>query len=57
MIDAGDAVRRRKRANRIYRDLAEERISGERAVKELKTLNRRQKGGWLWAGLQRILLH
>ena len=57
MIDAGDAVRRRKRANRIYKDLAEERISGERAVKELKALNRRQKGGWLWAGLQRILLH
>ncbi len=57
MLDAGDAVRRRKRANRIYRDLAEERISGERAVKELKTLNRRQKGGWLWAKLQRIFLH
>ncbi len=57
MIDAGDAVRRRKRANRIYKDLAEERISGERAVKELKALNRRQKGGWLWTGLQRIMLH
>lgn len=56
MIDAGDAVRRRKRANRIYRDLADERISGERAVKELKALNRRQKGGWLWAEIQRLFL-
>jgi len=57
MIDAGDAVRRRKRANRIYKDLTEERISGERAAKELKILNRRQKGGWLWSGLQRLLPH
>lgn len=55
MVDAGDAVRRRKRANRIYKDLAEERISGERAAKELKILNRRQKGGWLWSTLQRLL--
>jgi poly-gamma-glutamate synthase PgsB/CapB len=46
-LDAGDAVRRRKRANRIYADLAAERISHDRAVRELQALNQRQKGGWL----------
>jgi len=46
-LDAGDAVKRRKRANLIYRDLANERISHARAVIELQKLNKRQKGGWL----------
>ena len=55
LLDSGDAVKRRKLANRIYRDLANERISGERAAQELKVLNKRQKGGWLWAKLQRSL--
>lgn len=49
-FDAGDAVRRRKRADRIYRDLAAERISGERAALELQALTKRQKGGWLRFG-------
>ncbi len=47
LFDAGDSVRRRKRARVIYRDLANERISHQRAVQELKDLNKRQKGGWL----------
>jgi poly-gamma-glutamate synthase PgsB/CapB len=46
-LDAGDGVRRRKTANRIYKDMAAERISTERAALELKRLNKRQKGGWL----------
>ncbi len=46
-LDAGDAVKRRKKANQIYKDLAAERISNERAVTELKALTQRQKGGWL----------
>ena len=46
-VDAGDAVRRRKRANRIYKELIAERISCERAAKELQAINKRQKGGWL----------
>jgi poly-gamma-glutamate synthase PgsB/CapB len=46
-LDAGDAVKRRKQANRIYRDLVAERISHERAALELQKLNKRQKGGWL----------
>jgi poly-gamma-glutamate synthase PgsB/CapB len=51
-LDAGDAVRRRRLANQIYRDLVVERISTERAVLELQNLNKRQKGGWL---LQKVL--
>jgi poly-gamma-glutamate synthase PgsB/CapB len=47
ILDAGDAVKRRKKANRIYDDLIHERISHDRAAMELKKLNQRQKGGWL----------
>ncbi len=46
-LDAGDAVGRRRIANRLYRDLAAQRISGERVVAELQALNKRQRGGWL----------
>jgi hypothetical protein len=49
-LDAGDAVRRRKTAHQIYKDLTAERISHERAAMELKKLNKRQKGGWLAGG-------
>lgn len=52
-LDAGDAVRRRKKANRIYKDLANERISHPRAALELQALNKRQKGGWLVAKFKR----
>lgn len=52
LLDAGDAVRRRKKADRIYRELAAERISSDRAVAELKELTSRQKGGWLRKDLQ-----
>jgi hypothetical protein len=57
-FDAGDAVKRRKIANVIYRDLVAERISSERAALELQGLNKRQKGGWLFdrlSNLHRIL--
>jgi hypothetical protein len=47
-LDAGDAIKRRKTANRIYKDLIDERISHERAAQELQALNKRQKGGWLF---------
>ena len=46
-LDAGDAVRRRRKADRIYRELIAERISRSRAAIELAALNRRQQGGWL----------
>jgi len=47
VFDAGDAVRRRKKADRIYDDLVSQRISLERASFELRELTKRQKGGWL----------
>lgn len=47
ILDAGAAVKRRKRANQIYKDLTSQRISHERAALELKDINRSQKGGWL----------
>jgi hypothetical protein len=47
VLDAGDAVKRRKTADQIYTDLVAERISQQRAVVELQALNKRQKGGWL----------
>jgi len=52
-MDIGDAVKRRKKADMIYRDLADGRISLERAAKELSGLNMRQKGGWLKESLLR----
>lgn len=52
-MDIGDAIKRRRRANRIYRDLSDGRISLERAAKELSNLNKRQKGGWLKESLFR----
>lgn len=46
-LDAGDAVKRKKKAEKIYTDLVNQRISHPRAIKELNALNKRQKGGWL----------
>jgi hypothetical protein len=54
-LDPADAVRRRKRANQIYKDLAAERISHERAALELQGFNKRQKGGWLLKKLEAVL--
>lgn len=46
-LDAGDAIKRRKKANRIYKDLINKRVGHERAAKELQGITKRQKGGWL----------
>jgi poly-gamma-glutamate synthase PgsB/CapB len=54
-LDAGDAVKRRKAANRIYDDLVTARISHARAASELQALNKRQKGGWLQHRIENIL--
>jgi poly-gamma-glutamate synthase PgsB/CapB len=53
-LDAGDAVRRRKKADKIYKDLRHKRISQTRAVSELQALTGRQKGGWLMKQIQSI---
>lgn len=47
VLDGGDAVRRRRKADRIYEALVAEQISNPRAAVELKKLTSRQKGGWL----------
>ncbi|WP_075879860.1 HEAT repeat domain-containing protein [Vreelandella massiliensis] len=46
-LDVGDAVRRRRKADQIYRDMVSQRISTARAADELQYLTKRQKGGWL----------
>ncbi len=46
-LDSTDAVRRRRAADKIYRELIAEQISSQRAAFELKKLTSRQKGGWL----------
>lgn len=53
-LDAGDAVKRRKTANRIYKDLVDERISHQRAALELQVLNNRQKGGGFCKNLRHL---
>ena len=47
ILDAGDAVRRRRRADLVYAELVAGRIASSRAAYELKQLTSRQKGGWL----------
>lgn len=53
-LDAGDSIRRRKAADRIYHDMVNERISRQRAALELQNLVRRQKGGWLREQFHRL---
>ncbi|MDQ1257365.1 MAG: hypothetical protein QG656_1969, partial [Candidatus Hydrogenedentes bacterium] len=52
-MDAGDGVRRRKQADRIYRDMVQQRIGYDRAARELQALHHREKGGWLLASILR----
>ena len=54
LLDPTDAIRRRRQADRIYREMIDERISHDRAALELKKLTSRQKGGWLDAELGRL---
>ncbi|RZQ54803.1 poly-gamma-glutamate synthase PgsB [Pseudoalteromonas phenolica] len=46
-LDAGAAVKRKKTAQQVYEDIAEQRITIERAIAVLAKLNRSQKPGWL----------
>lgn len=55
VFDAGDAVRRRKKADRVYGDLTTQRISHDRAALELQYLTKRQKGGWLLKAVQEFV--
>ena len=46
-LDAGAAVKRKKIANQVYKDIATQRITLEKAITVLAKLNRNQKPGWL----------
>lgn len=49
-LDIFDAVNRGRKAKRILVDLANQRISLNKAAYLLKQINKRQKGGWLSQG-------
>lgn len=51
-LDVGDAIKRSKKAAVITQDLIDQRISLDRAAKELQVINKKQKGGWLLAQLR-----
>ena len=46
-LEAGAAVKRKKIATRVYKDIANNRITLEKAIEVLGKLNRNQKPGWL----------
>ncbi|MDK2596313.1 poly-gamma-glutamate synthase PgsB [Pseudoalteromonas obscura] len=46
-LDAGAAVKRKKTAQQVYKDIASQRITLEKAIAVLAALNRSQKPGWL----------
>lgn len=48
-LDVNDSLARREQADLIYRELAACRISRQRAILEMRKINKRQKGGWLKA--------
>lgn len=56
IADAYLAIRRRKRADRVYIDLAQQRIGRDRAAQEIQALNAEQKGGWLVKRLSALKL-
>ena len=47
LLDLTDSLKRRKKADRVYVDLAKGRIGRQRAIAVLRSINHRQKGGWL----------
>ena len=53
-LDVNDSIRRREKAELIYREYVACRISRQRAVIELRKLNKRQKGGWLREDSKRV---
>lgn len=47
VFDTYDSLRRRRRADRVLRDLVERRVGRGRAALMLREITSRQKGGWL----------
>ena len=56
LLDAGDAIRRRKQADQIFRDLVDQRVAVPVAIQLLQELTKRQKGGWLMKKLRATAL-
>ena len=46
-LDVNDSLQRREHADLVYHELAACRISRQRAIMEMRKINKRQKGGWL----------
>jgi gamma-polyglutamate synthase len=55
-LDSGSAVKRRKKANKIYQAILDNTISYDRASIELAKLTKEQKGGWLMQYVAKRLL-
>jgi poly-gamma-glutamate synthase PgsB/CapB len=53
-LDAGDAIKRRKTADKIYQAMLENLISYDRASLELTKITQAQKGGWMIDRMKRI---
>lgn len=53
-LDAGDAIKRRKRADNIYQAILDKLISYDKASVELAKITKAQKGGWLEQRLKRL---
>ncbi|WP_372767656.1 hypothetical protein [Pseudoalteromonas sp.] len=47
VLDVFDAIKRGYIARKVLEDLSQQRISFNKAANMLKTINKRQKGGWL----------
>lgn len=56
-LDAGDAIKRRKKADKIYQAVLDNLISYDKASVELAKITQAQKGGWLKAKMQRLFEH
>ncbi|NQZ13004.1 MAG: hypothetical protein HRT35_38150 [Algicola sp.] len=53
-LDAGDAIKRRKRADEIYQALLDNLIRYDKASLELAKITKAQKGGWLEPRVKRM---
>ena len=53
-LDSGDAIKRRKNADKIYQALMDHLISYDKASVELAKITKAQKGGWLTERLARV---
>jgi poly-gamma-glutamate synthase PgsB/CapB len=53
-LDAGDAIKRRKKADKIYQAMLDNLISYDKASLELAKITQDQKGGWMSERMKRV---